>query len=164
MEKSTPSGLTHKQSRQIAVVDVGQQGPIPVPVHQRTINEHQFLTHPNCRDARSSVRTNEQPNRMRSLSYVDKHDILPIHRLFFASGRTNVRPYWLVRIACGLVRGWHKARPLQLTMVWCGRTNVRPYRLSEFRLKPGIYQGMHVCSLAIVSQSSCGNNPHGLVG
>ena len=56
MEKSTPSGLIHKQSRQIAVVDVGQQGPIPVPVHQRTINEHQFLTHPNCRDARSSVR------------------------------------------------------------------------------------------------------------
>ena len=56
MEKSTPSGLIHKQSRQIAVVDVGQQGPIPEPVHQRTINEHQFLTHPNCRDARSSVR------------------------------------------------------------------------------------------------------------
>ena len=56
MEKSTPSGLIHKQSRQIAVVDVGQQGPIPVPVHQRTINEHQFLAHPNCREARSSVR------------------------------------------------------------------------------------------------------------
>ena len=42
----------------------------------------------------------------------------------------------------------------------CGRTNIRPYRLSEFRLKPGIYQGMHVCSSAIVSQSSCSNNPH----
>ena len=57
MEKSTPSGLIHKQSRQIAVVDVGLPGPIPVPVHQRTINEHQFLTHPNCRDARTSVPT-----------------------------------------------------------------------------------------------------------
>ena len=60
MEKSTPSGLIHKQSRQIAVVDVGQQGPIPVPVHQRTINVHQSLTHPNCRDARSSVRKRGQ--------------------------------------------------------------------------------------------------------
>ena len=60
MNDSTPSGLIHKQSRQIAVVDVGQQGPIPVPVHQRTINEHQFLTHPNCRDARSSVRNRRQ--------------------------------------------------------------------------------------------------------
>ena len=60
VENSTPSGLTHKQSQQIAVVDVGQQGPIPVPVHQRTITEHQFLTHPNCGDARSSVRKRGQ--------------------------------------------------------------------------------------------------------
>ena len=42
--------------------------------------------------------TNEHPNRVRSLSYVDKHNILSIHRLLFASGRTNVRPYWLSAI------------------------------------------------------------------
>ena len=84
---------------------------------------------PQRRDPRSSVRTNEHPNRLRSLSYVDKHNILSIHRLFFACGRSNERPYGLVRIACGLVRGRHKARPLQLGMVWCGRTNVRPYGL-----------------------------------
>ncbi len=29
--------------------------------------------------------------------------------------------------------GRHKARPLQLTMVWCGRSNERPYRLSVVR-------------------------------
>ena len=27
--------------------------------------------------------------------------------------------------------GRHKARPLQLTMVWCGRSNERPYELDE---------------------------------
>ena len=29
--------------------------------------------------------------------------------------------------------GRHKARPLQLTMVWCGRSNERPYGLSVVR-------------------------------
>ncbi|MDY6271383.1 MAG: hypothetical protein SPL43_08375 [Prevotella sp.] len=33
--------------------------------------------------------------------------------VLFACGRSNERPYGLVRIACGLVRGRHKARPLQ---------------------------------------------------
>ena len=56
--------------------------------------------HPNRRDARSSVRTNEQPNRMRSLTYVDKHDKLSNHRLFFACGRTNVRRYGLSEDSC----------------------------------------------------------------
>ena len=80
----------------------------------------------------------------------------PLQLTMVWRGRSNERPYGLVG---WLVRGRHKARPLQLTMVWCGRTNVRPYRLSEFRLRLGIYQGMHVCSSAIVSQSSCSNNP-----
>ena len=47
MEKSTPSGLIHKQSRQIAVVDVGQQGPIPVPApseQSTSINSSHILT------------------------------------------------------------------------------------------------------------------------
>ena len=73
MNDSTPSGLIHKQSRQIAVVDVGQQGPIPMPVHQRTINVHQFLTHPNCRDARSSVRSH-RPIIVQQQSTPDSRD------------------------------------------------------------------------------------------
>ncbi|MDD6542539.1 MAG: hypothetical protein PUF32_09590 [Prevotella sp.] len=40
-----------------------------------------------------------------------------VARLFVACGRTNVRPYGLLR---RLVRGRHKARPLQLMWVWCG--------------------------------------------
>ena len=51
---------------------------------------------PNSRDARSSVRTNEQPNRIRSLTYVDKHNLLIIIRLYDACGRSNDRPYGLV--------------------------------------------------------------------
>ena len=51
---------------------------------------------PNSRDARSSVRTNEQPNRIRSLTYVDKHNLLIIIRLYVACGRSNERPYGLV--------------------------------------------------------------------
>ena len=51
---------------------------------------------PNSRDARSSVRTNEQPNRIRSLTYVDKHNLLIIIRLYDACGRSNERPYGLV--------------------------------------------------------------------
>ena len=85
MEKSTPSGLTHKQSRQIAVVDVGQQGPIPVPVHQRTINGHQFLTHPNCRDARSSVRNQRTINEHQFLTHPNRRDAR-------SSVRTNEHP------------------------------------------------------------------------
>ncbi|MDD6540956.1 MAG: hypothetical protein PUF32_01450 [Prevotella sp.] len=49
-----------------------------------------------------------------------------IIRLYDGCGRSNERHYGLVRIACGLVRGRHKARPLQLAMVWCGRSNERP--------------------------------------
>ncbi|MDY5258391.1 MAG: hypothetical protein SPH30_05025 [Prevotella sp.] len=56
-----------------------------------------------------------------------------IFHLPFACGRSNERPYGLVSIACGLVRGRHKARPLQLAMVWCGRSNERPY-LSVIRM------------------------------
>ena len=51
---------------------------------------------PNSRDARSSVRTNEQPNRIRSLTYVDKHNLLIIIRLYGSCGRSNERPYGLV--------------------------------------------------------------------
>jgi len=51
---------------------------------------------PNSRDARSSVRTNEQPNRIRSLTYVDKHNLLIIISLYVACGRSNERPYGLV--------------------------------------------------------------------
>ena len=51
---------------------------------------------PNRRDARSSVRTNEQPNRIRSLTYVDKHNLLIIIRLYDVCGRSNERPYGLV--------------------------------------------------------------------
>ncbi|MDD7334906.1 MAG: hypothetical protein PUG75_00170 [Prevotella sp.] len=64
-----------------------------------------------------------------------------IIRLYGACGRSNERPYGLVRIACGLVRGRHKARPLQLTMVWCGRSNERPYRL--VRIACGLVRGRH---------------------
>ena len=51
---------------------------------------------PNSRDARSRVRTNEQPNRIRSLPYVDKHKLLIIIRLYGVCGRSNERPYGLV--------------------------------------------------------------------
>ena len=51
---------------------------------------------PNSRDARSSVRTNEQPNRIRSVTYVVKHNLMIIIRLYGACGRSNERPYWLV--------------------------------------------------------------------
>ena len=51
---------------------------------------------PNSRDARSSVRTNEQPNRIRSLTYVDKHNLLIIIHVYGACGRSNERPYRLV--------------------------------------------------------------------
>ena len=51
---------------------------------------------PNSRDARSSVRTNEQPNRIRSLTYVDKYNLLIIISLYDACGRSNERPYGLV--------------------------------------------------------------------
>ncbi|MDY5257538.1 MAG: hypothetical protein SPH30_00680 [Prevotella sp.] len=40
-----------------------------------------------------------------------------IIRLYDACGRSNERPYGLLRIACGLVRGRHKARPLQLLII-----------------------------------------------
>ena len=50
---------------------------------------------PNSRDARSSVRTNEQPNRIRSLTYVNKHNLLIIICLYVACGRSNERPYGL---------------------------------------------------------------------
>ena len=44
----------------------------------------------------------------------------------------------LVRVlfGCGLRRGRHEARPLQLVWIDCGRTNVRPY-LSEDRVRCG---------------------------
>ena len=78
-------------------------------------------------------------------------------------GRHKARPLQLAMVWCeaGTRHGhynwrWFGARPAQgaattTDVVWCGRTNERPYRLSEFRLKPGINQGMHVCSSVIVS-------------
>ena len=49
---------------------------------------------PNSRDARSSVRTNEQPNRIRSLTYVDKHNLLIIFRLYDGSGAVSKVRFW----------------------------------------------------------------------
>ncbi len=40
--------------------------------------------------------------------------------------------------------GRHKARPLQLTMVWCGRSNERPY-LSVVRVFADCAVGEHCC-------------------
>ncbi|MDD7337053.1 MAG: hypothetical protein PUG75_11220, partial [Prevotella sp.] len=86
---------------------------------------------PNSWDARSSVRTNEHPNRMRSLTYGAKPTIdnlslvLRLRTLERASlracGMTCARPAQgtATTPGDGLVRGRHKARPLQLTMVWC---------------------------------------------
>ena len=39
--------------------------------------------------------------------------------------------------------GWHKARPLQLAMVWCGRSNERPYWLSVVRVDDDCAVGGH---------------------
>ena len=39
--------------------------------------------------------------------------------------------------------GQHKARPLQLTMVWCGRSNERPYELSVVRVFDNCAVGGH---------------------
>ena len=58
---------------------------------------------------------------------VGRHKARPLQLTMVWCGRSNERPYGLVRKACGLMRGRHKARPLQLTMVWCGRSNERPY-------------------------------------
>ncbi|MDY6270844.1 MAG: hypothetical protein SPL43_05605 [Prevotella sp.] len=42
-------------------------------------------------------------------------------RLGGSSVRTHERTS--LRLGCGLVRGRHKARPLQLMCMWCGRSN-----------------------------------------
>ena len=41
--------------------------------------------------------------------------------------------------------GRHKARPLQLTMVWCGRSNERPNGLSVVRVFDDCAVGAHCC-------------------
>ena len=78
---------------------------------------------------------------MRAFLPIYGHNQWTIIRLYDACGRSNERPYGLVRIACGLVRGRHKARPLQLAMVWCGRSNERHYGLA--RIVCGLVRGRH---------------------
>ena len=71
-------------------------------------------------------------------------------------GRSNEHPYGLVRIACGLVRGRHKARPLQLTMVWCGRSNERPYGM--VRIACGLVRGRHKARPLQLTMVWCGRS------
>ena len=59
-----------------------------------------------------------QSNRGRVFLPIYGHYQLIIIRLYDGCGGSNERPYGLVRIACGLVRGRHKARPLQLMWIY----------------------------------------------
>ena len=61
-------------------------------------------------------RSNERPYWLDVVGIFNKSLII-IH-LYDVCGRSNERPYGLVRIACGLVRGRHKARPLQLMWIY----------------------------------------------
>ena len=66
-------------------------------------------------------------------------------------------------IACGLVRGRHKARPLQLTMVWCGRSDERPYGL--VMIACGLVRGRHKARPLQLTMVWCGRSnerPYGL--
>ncbi|MDY4666796.1 MAG: hypothetical protein SO359_02695 [Prevotella sp.] len=109
-------------------------------------------------------RSNERPYGLDEVGIFN--NTLIIIRLYGACGRSNERPYELVRIACGLVRGRHKARPLHwrwfgaeartsVPTGWmrlgvfnksliiirlydaCGRSNERPNGLSEDSLRTG---------------------------
>ena len=61
-------------------------------------------------------RSNERPYGLDEVGIFNKS--LIIIRLYDACGRSNERPHGLVRIACGLARGRHKARPLQLMWIY----------------------------------------------